>query len=190
MRIAAVVLAAGGSSRLGRPKQLLEIGGEPLVALACRTAAEAGCAPVIAVLGAQADEMRKRLPEGVRAVLNEGWADGMGGSLALGVEAAAEADAVLVLLADQPGVLPATIRRMRQLLTEPGISMVWCEQEGAPGPPVMFAATHFGELRQLRGDEGGRSVVKRHPNAVAVVKVPGRRWDIDDEAAWQSFLSQ
>ncbi|MCB1134614.1 MAG: nucleotidyltransferase family protein, partial [Verrucomicrobiae bacterium] len=58
-----------------------------------------------------------------------------------------------------------------------------------PGPPVMFARRHFEELAELRSDEGGRSVVMRHPDAVAVIEVPTTRWDIDDEATWEEFIA-
>lgn len=190
MNAAAVILAAGASSRFGRPKQLLEIDGETLVCRACRIAAEAGCSPVIVVLGAHADEIRGRgLPAGVRVVINERYAEGMGASLAHGV-AELDADAVVILLADQPGVEPTTLRVMADEIAKPGVSIVWCEQDGVPGPPVMFAKRHFSELSALRGDEGGRSVVKRHPDAVAVVKLPGRRWDLDDESIWREFISR
>lgn len=190
MKTAAVILAAGAARRFGRPKQLLEIRGETLVSRACRIAAEAGCRPVIAVLGAYADDIRKRgLPPGVTETINERWAEGMGTSLARGIaEAAREgADAALVLLADQPDVEPATLEAMTALLADPAVSIVWCRQGGTPGPPVLFAARHFPELMQLHGDEGGRSLIRRHPAAVATLDLPGPRRDIDDEAAWRAF---
>lgn len=188
MNAAAVILAAGTSRRFGRPKQLLEVDGETLVSRACRVALDAGCSPVIVVLGAHADEIRRRgLPAGVRVVINERYAEGMGASLARGV-AELDADAVVILLADQPGVEPATLRVMADEITKPGVSIVWCEQDGVPGPPVIFSSRHFSELSALRGGEGGRSVVKRHPDAVAVVKLPGRRWDLDDESTWREFI--
>ena len=189
MKAAAVILAAGASSRFGRPKQLLEIDGETLVSRACRIAIEAACSPVIVVLGAHADEIRRRgLPAGVRTVFNERHAEGMGHSLARGV-AGLDSDAVVILLADQPSVDPAILRTMTEELNKPGISIVWCAQGGIPGPPVMFARRHFEELAELRSDEGGRSVVMRHPDAVAVIEVPTTRWDIDDEATWEEFIA-
>ncbi|MCB1132098.1 MAG: nucleotidyltransferase family protein [Verrucomicrobiae bacterium] len=187
MKAAAVILAAGASSRFGRPKQLLEIDGETLVSRACRIAMEAGCSPVVVVLGAHADEILGRgLPDGVRIVINERYAEGMGLSLARGVGELA-GDAVVVLLADQPGVEPGTLRLMADEITKPGVSIVWCRQDGISGPPVMFAKRHFTELSKLESDEGGRSVVKCHPDAVAAIDVTGARWDIDDEAAWKKF---
>lgn len=189
MKLAAVVLAAGSSSRFGRPKQLLEVGGESLVSRACRIALESECGPVLAVLGAHAGQVVERgLPPGVDVVINERWEEGMGGSIACGVAAAAreQPDAVVILLADQPGWDAGAIGAMRKRLVG-DTTIVQCRQGGIAGPPVLFASEHFTELMGLGGDEGGRPVIERHRQAVAEVDLPGERWDLDDEASWRRF---
>ncbi len=193
MKIAALVLAAGGASRFGRPKQLLEIHGESLVRRACRVALSAECSPVLAVLGAHAEEIAAAgLPDGAQVITNENWQDGMGVSLAAGVTAIADrdADAVLVMLADQPGVEVETLQAMRRRLTDPGVSIVLCDHGNALGPPALFASSHFAELATLRGDEGGRMIVRKNPDALGIVHAPTARWDIDDETTWRDFLKQ
>ena len=124
-RIAAVVLAAGGSARLGRSKQLVVHEGEPLVRRAARAALDAGAEPVIVVLGAHADLVRQAL-DGlpVSAVVNDAWETGMASSLRIGARAALDAgcDAVLVTLADQPLVdapVPNAARAARRTSGSP-----------------------------------------------------------------------
>ncbi|WP_336714805.1 nicotine blue oxidoreductase [Arthrobacter sp. USHLN218] len=114
MRAVAVLLAAGGGSRLGRgPKALLPFRGRPLVEHLAGELRAGGCSDVVIVLGAGADEViRQCRLEGYRVVRNADWASGMGSSFRLGVAAAEGADAVVVALVDQPGVSATLIRRL------------------------------------------------------------------------------
>jgi len=189
MKMGAVVLAAGQASRFGAPKQLLEIGGETLIDRACRTAREAGCEPVLRVLGAHAEAILERpCPAHVGTLVHAGWEEGMGSSLAAGVsdllERAPELEAVLVLLADQPLVTVALLDEMRGRLPESGI--VLCDHGEATGPPALFGRQHFGELVKLHGDRGAKSVAANH-HAV-LVAFPDAAWDIDSPEAWGRFL--
>ncbi|MES2919951.1 MAG: nucleotidyltransferase family protein [Verrucomicrobiota bacterium] len=183
MRIGAVVLAAGKASRFGSPKQLLEISGETLIDRACRTALEAGCDPVLRLLGAHADKILERTcPAGVDTFVHAGWEDGMGSSLAAGVsrlmELCPELDAVFVLLADQPMTSAVLLDRMKaDILTS---SVVWCN-----GPPALFARKHFQELTALQGDRGAKAIAANHH--AAIVPFPDAAWDIDSPEAWQKF---
>lgn len=190
MKIGAVVLAAGKASRFGAPKQLLEIGGETLIDRACRTAREAGCDPVLRVLGAHAEAILERpCPEHVAMLVHAGWEEGMGGSLAAGVsdvlEAAPELDAVLVMLADQPMVTTDLLGRMQARLSE--ASIVLCDHGEATGPPALFAKQHFDELMALHGDRGAKAVASNHHAALVVF--PDAAWDIDSPEAWERFLA-
>lgn len=190
MKTSAIILAAGAARRFGRPKQLLEIDGETLVHRACRTALEAGCEPVVLVLGANAPlVIPAGIPGRVQVVENPDWQRGMGRSLAVGVGALADADAdaVVVLLADQPGVTPMTLKRMMASASGADTSIVLCDHGDTLGPPALFTARHFSELAALDGDEGGRSVIRKHPGASVVVPASEARWDIDDESIWHQF---
>jgi molybdenum cofactor cytidylyltransferase len=115
--IAAVVLAAGQSSRLGRPKQLVAFDGRSLIRRAVEAALEGGCAPVIAVLGASAREVRQEVePFNVHIVVNENWRVGMAGSIRTGMAGlaaiGASVEAVVLLGCDQPGLDAEVIRRL------------------------------------------------------------------------------
>src|SRR5215471_3512106 len=106
-RIGAVILAAGESMRLGKPKQLIEIDGEPLLLRATRAAIDAGCRPVIVVLGAVIDPCREILRKhSVVTLENARWRDGMASSVVAGVSAldAVDVDAALLMVCDQPNV--------------------------------------------------------------------------------------
>ena len=189
MKIGAVVLAAGKASRFGSPKQLLEIGGETLIDRACRTAIEAGCDPVLRVLGAHAEEILARpCSRRVETLVHAGWEEGMGSSLAAGVSnllgREPELEAVVVMLADQPMVTMGLLEEMRSRLSE--ASVVLCDHGDATGPPALFGWQHFGELMELRGDRGAKAVAANH-HAV-LVAFEDAAWDIDSPEAWERFL--
>lgn len=191
MKAGALILAAGGGTRFGGTKQLLEIEGETLIDRACKTALAAGCEPVLRVLGARADEILAR-PElqGVATLVHDHWQDGMGSSLAAGIcrllEIEPECDAVFILLADQPLVSPGLLETMLPLLEE-HFSMVICDYGGSSGPPAVFKWPHFPELMELTGDRGAKSLAARHPGSVAWHPFPGGVCDIDSKEAWEEF---
>lgn len=192
MKVAAVIMAAGGATRFGRPKQLLEINGENLVQRCCRLAMDTGCSPLVVVLGANSELIRAAgIPKGVTVVENHRWQDGMGSSLALGIGEVSEsdADAALILLADQPGVNVTTIKSMEARFLDPAVSIVLCDHGESWGPPSLFHRSHFLDLAKLSGDQGGRIVSRKHPDSTATVFAPETAWDIDDEEAWSEFLA-
>src|SRR4051812_463200 len=114
MQVIGLILAAGAGSRYGMPKALIDWHGRLLVQRAADTLAEAGCADIVVVLGAQAARVRAAAPDLPRTVENPDWATGMASSLRTGLAALAaqSADAAVVLLVDMPGVTPAAVRRV------------------------------------------------------------------------------
>jgi molybdenum cofactor cytidylyltransferase len=191
MKTGAVILAAGKASRFGSPKQLLEMDGETLLDRACRTALEAGCDPIVRILGAHADLiLDRRCPDGVETLLHADWEMGMGSSLAAGVShllaLCPELEAVFVLLPDQPSV---TVELLETL--KPGLqsaSIVWCGYQNVTGPPALFARKHFKELLALEGDRGAKVVAARHQ--AVVMPFPEAAWDIDSLETWEKFLTR
>ncbi len=166
----AVVLAAGGSRRLGEAKQLVMLGGETLVGRAVRLAREAGCEPVVVVLGARADAVREACG-GAETVVNEDWAAGMGGSLGVGVRALlGRVERVVVMACDQPAV---TVEHLRGLME--GGEVVGSAYGGRRGIPACFGVEYFGELMSLGGDRGARELLQ---GAEAIV-LPGGEVDLD-----------
>lgn len=191
MRTGAVVLAAGKASRFGSPKQLLEINGETLIDRACRTAVEAGCQPVLRLLGSHADKILGRpCPAGIATFIHAGWEEGMGSSLAAGVSHLLELDpgldAILVLLADQPMITPTLLETMQAALL--ATSVVWCDHTHAKGPPALFSGKHFHELMALSGDRGAKAVIANHQ--ATTIPFPDAAWDIDSPEAWERFLTE
>ena len=170
MRVAAVVLAAGASSRLGSPKQLVRLGEENLLERAIRVAREAGCEPVVVVLGASAEAIRSHCSLGeAQVVVNEGWASGMGGSIGVGVGALQDVDGCVVMTCDMPAV---TAEHLRLLM---GGEATASSYAGRKGVPAYFPAGVFGELMALRGDVGARELLV----GARAVELVGGELDLD-----------
>lgn len=155
MSVAAVVLAAGSSRRLGRPKQTVEIGGETLLARAVRVAREAGFAPVIVVV---ADRSLLASVQPAVGCLNEEASEGMASSIRCGVRAveAVHAAGVVVMACDQVGL---TAEHLRLLVVEPE-RVTASGYAGRLGVPAYFPAGFFGELMLLTGDVGARELLR------------------------------
>jgi molybdenum cofactor cytidylyltransferase len=178
--IGAVVLAAGGSSRLGRPKQLLWHRGRSLLRRAAEEALASGCEPVVVVLGAEAGRLAPELAGlPVKPVVNERWADGMSTSLRLGVEALGPVvEACVLLLCDQPSVTAALLRGLVEAHRH-GHRLAGCEYGDALGVPALFDRSLFPELLNLGGDRGARPVLAAHAAEAARIAFPEGVLDID-----------
>lgn len=186
-RVAGVVLAAGASERLGRPKQLLVWQGEPLVRRVARTALTAGLDPVVVVTGAYSQEVAVALDGlAVEIVINPAWEEGQSTSLAAGVRALPpETGAVLFLLADQPQVPPPLIRSLVELHAGSLAPLVAPEADGRRANPVLFDRQTFPELLQVSGDQGGRALFARYPILRLPWHDPNLLLDVDTEADWE-----
>jgi molybdenum cofactor cytidylyltransferase len=182
--VAAVVLAAGASTRLGKPKQLIEIEGESLLRRTARLALEAGCAPVFVVLGHDVEQMREEL-DGLdaTAVLNERWEEGMGSSLRRGMDSVREMDVlpagVLLLVCDQPKLTGEQLRRLLARHTTDQKPITASEYAGRVGVPAVFGRELFPELLAVEGDRGARDVIRRHADALSTVSWPEGALDVD-----------
>lgn len=174
-RTAALVLAAGASTRLGRPKQLLSFDGETLVRRAARLAGEAGCAPVVVVEGAVSlRDALTGLP--VELVRCEGWAKGPGASLKAGLaHLTRPVDAVLVLLVDQPRVDGDDVAR---LLAAPG-EVAAAHYDGVLGVPARFSGAALDALAALPDERGAGPWLRAHAHAVTAVPMPHAAVDVD-----------
>ena len=176
--IAAVVLAAGASARLGEPKQLVKLAGETLLERAVRTAREAGCSPVVVVLGVAYEEIlgRSRLGDTVR-VINAEWAEGMASSIRLGVQAlgtvARHANGVVLMACDQPAVTSA---HLRALVASGDVTA--SAYAGRRGVPAYFPASTFAALMELRGDRGARELLR----TAQAIELTNGELDVDTAA--------
>lgn len=171
---AAVILAAGASTRLGQPKQLIEIHGETLLERVARAAENAGCWPVVVVLGAQARAVLARCSLGSVAVLvNPWWQEGMASSLRLGVAAVSSWNGVVLMTCDQPTV---TAEHIQALAASGEVSA--SAYAGRRGVPAYFPAASFPSLLQLTGDSGARDLLRQ----ARTIDLPGGELDIDTPA--------
>ncbi|MEP6533943.1 MAG: nucleotidyltransferase family protein [Bryobacteraceae bacterium] len=181
-KTAAIVLAAGESSRMGRPKQLLDFGGKPLLRHSVEVALAAGCSPVIVVLGANETLLRTAL-DGlpVEVVFNGRWAEGMGTSIQAGLQALdaqAVAGAILVL-ADQPQVSAEFLRGLSRQHRETGKIIVAASYEGTVGVPAFFASSAFPLLLALSPGNGCKGVILAHRQDALLLDCPDAAIDID-----------
>lgn len=169
--LAAVILAAGGSSRMGQPKQLLQFRGTSLLRRAIDTALAVPADQVIVVLGHAADKL---LPEieatGASAVLNDQWMEGVSTSLRGGLAAvSSEARGVFVYPADMPLVTPQVLRELAHRQQVSGRPAAMTECGGVRGVPVFITRSLFPALMIQEGDVGGAQYLRAHPESVEAV---------------------
>lgn len=181
-RIGAVVLAAGASTRLGFPKQLIVHEGEPLVRRIAKAAAEACGGPVVVVLGANAEMIAPALSdlESVTTVVNHEWSKGLASSLAAGLSALqnTQCDAVLVTLADQPLIDAAALKRLVEAFDDKR-RIVASAYDDTIGAPAVFAREHVAELLRLTGDAGAGSWLRNRSSDVTSIPLGVSALDID-----------
>jgi molybdenum cofactor cytidylyltransferase len=173
-KVAAVVLAAGSSSRMGRNKLLLDVGGETLVRRAVRAALGGGVDQVVVVLGHEEARVRAEL-DGLRclAVVNPDHAEGAGTSVRTGVRhVAAGTDALIVVLADMPFVTAEMIATLVERYRATGAPLVVSHYGEVQAPPTLYDRALFDELLQIPGERCAKQVVRRHEREAAVVDWP------------------
>jgi CTP:molybdopterin cytidylyltransferase MocA len=172
-RIAAIVLAAGASRRLGTAKQLLrKANGESLLVRIVRDAVDAGCDPVVVVLGAQADDVREVLAqEPAVCVYNPLWTDGMSSSIRAGIDhvASSACTAVLLLACDQPAVSASHLRALLEQHRMRGERVV-SVYEGVHGIPAVWPRSDWSGLRALHGDRGAKSLLRGDEPAITLAQ--------------------
>ena len=183
LTFAAVIVAAGTSARLGQPKQLLTVAGQPLIVRAAEAALRSGASPVIIVLGAYEDRIRGALASlPVDIVSNPRWADGMGSSISVGmanlVKQDPQVDAVLIAVCDQPYFRTATIAALRSASLGNN-SIVAARYAGRLGVPVLFGSDYFEPLTKLHGDKGARQILDKNSARVLGVELPELATDLD-----------
>jgi molybdenum cofactor cytidylyltransferase len=188
MRVAAIVLAAGASRRLGQPKQLLDLDGETLIERAIRLANDAGAEPVLAVLGAHRETISAsvQLTHSI-PVINSDWEQGMASSIHAALRAleefAPQASGALILGCDQPrltaGHLHALVDTFTAHAAHPIVASAYA---GILGIPAVFPRAVFADLRALRGDKGARALLMNPTCPLISLPFPGGEVDIDAPA--------
>ena len=190
-RIAAVVLAAGASTRMGTAKQLLQIDGRPLVQHVLDNVQRSGVGEIILVLGHSAAAIQRELKlEGAKVVLNENFLQGMGTSLKSGLARVdSQVHAALIILADQPFVRPETLDQLIAAHERTRAQIVIPTYRGFRGNPVLLDRSVFPEVMGLSGDIGCRAIFGEHQDGIVKLEVGdvGILLDIDQKKDYESL---
>jgi molybdenum cofactor cytidylyltransferase len=186
-----VILAAGASTRLGTPKQLLRYGGQSLLFHAAQAAVASVCQPVVIVLGADAPRFKPEVADlPVQVVENLNWIEGMGASIRTGINTFSDqVDAAVLMLCDQPFVSVEVINNLVKSYCLTNHSIVASEYGGTWGVPALFSRALFEELLMLKGDEGAKRVISKYRSDVYGVAFAGGAMDIDTTLDYQEFLA-
>jgi molybdenum cofactor cytidylyltransferase len=181
---ATIVLAAGASTRLGQPKQLLRADGESLLHRTVRIATDAGCSPIFVVLGFEAASMQQELGGlETKIVINPDWQSGMGSSLRCGVNALMKEiplpSKALLLLCDQAKLCAEILFKLMRMSVEAGSLITASNYAGRLGVPAIFAKQLYPDLLKVEGDQGARSIIRQYLNQTTVVDFPDGAIDID-----------
>jgi len=193
-KVAAIILAAGGSTRMGQPKLLLDWHGQPLVRWVACLALYAGCAPVVVVTGANAEEIRQAL-DGLPLIFthNPDWQTGQSSSVKAGVYMLPEdVDAVLVFLGDQPHIplkVPQELLRVFQK-DEPAEVILIPTHKGKRANPVLLERRTFEPLGRLSGDTGARLLFSQYPVKLIPFEEPDLVFDVDSPEDYQRLLEK
>ncbi|MEP1097687.1 MAG: nucleotidyltransferase family protein [Cyclobacteriaceae bacterium] len=186
-----IILAAGTSSRLGRPKQLLEYKGRPLLQHAIDIAVQFEWEASVLVLGANAAQIEEKInPKSLDLIMNENWKEGIASSIRSGLsyllEKRPDLQHVLFLLSDQPYL---SIEVVRELLTkhEKTLAITACKYQDQIGVPVVFSKDFFEELRHLEGDQGAKKIVMKNMDVVSTVPFDGGEVDVDTDEDYRKL---
>jgi molybdenum cofactor cytidylyltransferase len=194
-RVAAIVLAAGRSTRMGAQNKLLaDLAGAPMVRRVVEAALASKARPVLVVTGHQAAEVGAAVSGlDVMAVANPDYATGLASSLKAGIRAVPNAcDGALVLLGDMPGIAPEHLDRLIDAFAAAPESIVVPVHQGRQGNPVLWPRRHFPEIMQLEGDAGAKRLIRAHQEHVREVGLAttGIFADVDTPEALQKLRDE
>jgi molybdenum cofactor cytidylyltransferase len=188
--VCGLVLGAGGSKRLGRPKQLLPFGGGTLLGHVVATARACAFGQTIVALGGAARDVRAGVDlGGVQVVVNDAYGEGCSSSIVAALAAVDErCDVLVLMLGDQPGVTAATVAALLAGRGDAGLAV--CRYDDGRGHPIAFARPLFGELADLHGDKGVWRLLDRAGERAAEVRVPGPiPLDVDTPQDYEAVLA-
>lgn len=191
-KIAVIILAAGASSRLGMPKQLLMYDGKTLLQQMLQVAFDSIARPIIVVLGANENNIKRNMDfNTAHIVVNTDWQQGMASSIRCGIHTLVEADplveGVVIMLCDQPYVTTSLLNDLVLAHQKTGKPIVASSYNDTFGAPALFHKNIFPELLQLKGDVGARSIIQQHVNEMDVVVFSKGNIDIDTATDFQEL---
>ncbi len=193
-RIGGLLLAAGGSSRLGRPKQLVQFNGKTLIRRASETLVDSRCDPIVVVLGAEIDGSTSEIADlPVNICINQVWQIGMSSSIEAGLKEILKIEpnlaGIVITLCDQPHVSSADIDRLIIEFQSSGSPIVAATYGGIVGVPALFSKELFNALGELKGDKGARQLIRDHSDSVKAIEIEKAAIDIDVPADAECLLT-
>jgi molybdenum cofactor cytidylyltransferase len=197
-KVGIIILAAGASTRMGSPKQLLSYQGESLVNRTVKNAIASVCHPVILVLGANAEIILSQLDHvqkpNIKVVENPDWQLGMSSSIRCGIMVILDnyphIEAVVITVCDQPFLNTEIINNLVELSHYKNKPIIACEYADTLGSPVLFSSKYFSELINLTQDMGARKLIKIYKNDVFSISFPLGAIDIDTPQDYQQLLEK
>jgi molybdenum cofactor cytidylyltransferase len=191
---AIVILAAGNSSRLGSPKQLLSWQGSTLLRHSAEAALDAGCGPVMVVTGAKNEEVNEAVKGlAVEIVENVEWEEGMASSLRVGLrqmlEKHPETDGIIFMVCDQPFVTKSVLLCLTQIQEKVGKAITAAGYGDKAGTPALFHRSFFERLMELKGDKGARMLIANYPEEVTIVPFAEGAIDIDTKEDYARLIN-
>ena len=193
MNVAAIILAAGSSSRMGRSKQMLDIHGETLLERTTKTVLASGIRDVVVVLGAD-NQIHKQVLASCPVIIidNNDWTKGMGSSIKCGLRHLTHMgsgyDGVLIFVCDQPLLTTELISTILQTFDQNRKPIIASVYSAVPGVPVLFEKSYFQKLMQLPDDQGAKRLIQQNPADVGLVPFPGGEVDLDTMQDYDALL--
>ena len=193
MNSAIIILAAGASSRLGRPKQLLIYQGKTLIQHVISVAEKSKADEIILVLGSDHELISKETAIGKKtsAIVNDKWKGGMASTITIGLNFLRQnfnADFAIIAVCDQPFIDTALLNELMDKHVETSKPIVACRYENTLGTPVLFHKNLFGQLLTLSGDEGAKKLIMQHVNDVETIPFPLGGIDIDTNEQYTALM--
>ena len=189
-----IILAAGNSSRMGQPKQLLTFRGKGLLDIAVDAAIRTSIRPIIVVLGANAEIIMKNTnyPE-ISYIVNEHWKEGMSSSIALGITTIKdwipELENVIIAVSDQAYMNRGVLNALLSKKESSGKNIVASSYNETTGSPALFNKKYFAQLTSLKGDKGAKQILEQHPNDIATVDFELGQIDIDTITDYENLIN-
>lgn len=190
--IALIILAAGKSSRLGSPKQLLEYKGKNLLQHSIDTALGSHASPLVLVLGSESDEIKKQLnKDRISIIENPDWESGMASSIRCGIQKILtdfnETDAVIIMVCDQPYVSSELLNQLIITHQTSGKNIIASRYDQILGTPALFHKNMFTELIALEGDRGAKVLFNKFSDEIALVDFKDGGIDIDTSEDYKNL---
>ena len=190
-----IILAAGASTRMGQPKQLLKYNDANLVQHAIEEALASGAQKVFVILGSGADKISEAINKRQANILyNKNWGEGMASSIREGLQQSllvtANTDAIILMVCDQPYVNAVLLKNIVNQHIESGKPIVASQYKDTLGTPVLFHKSFFPELLKLKGDTGAKMIIMDNKEQVQAIKFPLGDIDIDNMADYEMLLQK